>query len=133
MPDHRLTKTKPKPNNEADGTVTMRVSPPQVKVGSPVVNLKMDPPQFNMDSKAFADALESLAIAINQLGQQQAVIAQQIAESNKLMAQLAGNPPNVKVDAPKITMPSRPRSYSVEIEDEKGDVTTMTIEANSPN
>lgn len=133
MVDKRLTPTPKPKNNEADGAVTLRVAPPNVKVGVPKVDVKVDSPQLNMDSTAFAEALESLAIAINQLGQMQAQIAQQIAETNRQLTVLAGQQPNIKVEAPKVTLPARPRSFRVEVEDEDGETTYMRIAAESPN
>lgn len=125
--------TPKKPNHDAEGAAILRVSPPQVRVTSPKVDVKVDSPQLNMDSSAFADALESLAIAINQLGQQQAVIAQQIAESNKLMVELAKKEANVQVAAPKVTMPARPREFDVAFVEDGDGVVGMKIRANLPN
>lgn len=118
--DQRLKKKTTSSKN----TVEIPLATPVVRVASP---------QLNMDTTAFADAIESLAIAINQLGQQQAAMLQQMAESNKLLAELAKTPSNVQVAAPNVSMPPRPRSFTVEVDDENGNTQRMRIQADSPN
>lgn len=133
MVDKRLA-TKPKPkNNESDGAVTLRVSPPQVKVGVPKVDVTVEAPQLNMDSSQFAEAINQLTAAMNQIAQQQYALLEIIREQGNAMASAAGSQPDIKVAAPVVKMPARPRSFGVEIEDEKGDTTYMRIVADSPN
>lgn len=127
---------KPKPkNNEADGTVTMRVSPPQVKVGAPVVNVKVAEPQLNMDSSQFANAINDLAKAMKQLADQQQMLLQVINDHHAVINSALARQPNIEVAAPKVTIPARPREFDVAfVEDDDGEVVGMSVRAkNLPN
>ncbi len=118
QPTNLKARLNPK-KKPANGGPTFNVTVPEVKVPESVVNV---------DTQAFADALESLAIAINQLGQQQASIMQQIVETNLLIADVAKNPPQA-------IMPSNPRPREFDIvfvEDDEG-VVGMKVRANLPN
>lgn len=124
---------KPKPNNNgaAEGTFSVQVQPPNVKVGSPAVTVKVDAPQLNMDSAQFASAINELSAIVAQIAQQQNMVLQMLAEQLKTVSNVT--PPDIKVAAPVIKLPPRPRSFGVEIEDGNGDTTYMRIVADSPN
>lgn len=132
-PADKLT-PKPKTNGaESSGAVELRVNPPQVRVGSPKVDVKIDAPQLNMDSTQFADAIRSLSDVMQQLAQQQVLLLREMAETRNLMNELAKNTPNVQVAAPKVTMPARPREFDVAFVEDDDGIVGMRIKANLPN
>lgn len=135
MVDKRLTPKKPtKPNN--DGTMTLKVGQPAVNVRIPEIKVpQINVPEstVNIDMKGIEAALDTLVQGMNQLAQQQYALLEIIREHGNAMASAAGNQPNIEVKAPVVKMAPRPRSYSVEVEDENGDMVHMNIQANSPN
>lgn len=126
---------KPKPkNNEAEGSVNLRVNPPQVKVGSPQVRVDVPAPQLNMDTKEFAAAIRGLGSAIAAIADQQTQILQTMQQQQALLTELVRkDAPTVNVPQPTVKMAPRPRSFRVELEKEGGETVGMYIEAESPN
>ena len=120
---------KPAPkNNEAEGAMTLRVSPPVVKVGSPQVTVKVASPQLNMDSKAFGDAINQLAQGLAQVAQQQGQILQAIQALASREVKVEVKPADVKLPASK-----RPRSFYVELDKDDGETVGMRISADTLN
>ena len=132
MVDKRL-EPKKEPENNA---VQLQVQPPQVRVRIPEIKIpeiKVPESVVNMDTTAIADAINGLGQALVQIAQQQAAILATIQEHHGVINKAMTNQPDIKVEAPVVKIPPRPRSFSVEMEDEAGDKIYMNIEANSPN
>lgn len=125
--------TPKKPNYDAEGAAILRVSPPDVRVTSPKVDVKVESPQLNMDSSAFADALESLAIAMNQISQQQARLLAVIEEHHAIINRTLERNPDITVEAPKVNLPPRPREFDVVFVEDDDGVVGMKIRANLPD
>lgn len=130
----RLKKPEPTGN---DNSVKLEVAPPQVRVRIPdiqIPEIKVPESVVNMDTAPIAEVMKGVGQMLTQLAQQQSAILQTIQEHHAVINKALGNQPNIEVQAPVIKSAPRPRSFTVEVEDEAGDVTAkMNIRANSPN
>lgn len=96
---------------------------PTIKIGDIAVE---------MDTTAFADAVNQLAAVMRDIAIGQADIMRAIQAQNAIVEKLIGNQPDIKVAAPVVKMAPRPRSYRVAVQD--GDeLIEMNIEAILPN
>ena len=125
---------KQKPQSSQAG-IQMQVTPPSVKIGSPNISIpEIKIPEINIpaaDMKPISDAFNALSQSMQMLAQQQNAILQNMAETSKLIAELAKKESKVEVAAPQIKMPQRPNEFYVEIDNEDGEAVGMRITSNS--
>lgn len=127
MPKHNRLQAPP----SSDGNIQMKVTPPPMRVKLPEIKI----PDINVaiDADGIAAAVNTLAQSMNMLAQQQAQILQTINDHHAVLNKALGNQPAIKVEAPKVTLPPKPRSFTVNVEDGNGETTTMNIRADSSN
>ena len=124
------------PPAKEDNAVKLQVSPPQVRVRVPEIKIpeiKVPEANVTVDTAGIADAINALGQVIIQIAQQQNAILQMIDDHHAVLNKALGNQPDIKVEAPKVNMPARPRSFTVEVDDGSAEPTYMRIRADTPN
>jgi hypothetical protein len=113
--------------------MTLKVGQPAVNVRIPEIKMPQIKATVNVDVSGIESAVNSLAQSMQQIAQQQYALLEMIREHHYALNSIIGNQPNIEVAAPIVKMPARPRSFSVEVEGDDGEMTYMNIVANSSN
>lgn len=117
----RITPKKVKAAKAADKPATVKVDAPHIEFN----------PQIVVDMHAFAEAVENAVDKLHALVENTLVAnAKMVALMDKQRVAIEDFA-KVKFDPPAIKMPDRPNDFSVEFNDENGDLTTMRIHANA--
>lgn len=115
-------KITPKPAKKTSPAV-LNVSTNAVELKTPAV--KIEAPQMQIESTI----VDALASAVRQLAVQQAQILKAVEEQTKAIQALANSKQDIKVEAPKVNMPSRPSRFYVSLNKENGETVGMQIES----
>ena len=111
---------------QQDNQATIMMNPPPVRVRIPEIKIPeikipaINVPETKVDTSGIAQAVSQLGSAIAAISQQQTAVLQQMAETNKLLEQLAGNDSHVKGEPAIIVLPARSRRFTVDVEDGDG-------------
>ena len=112
---------KTKPTQRAVGVVPVRVNIPDINVPDITV------PALTADMAPIAKVIGELSQAIQQIATTQTAILTALQQ----LAQQA--PPEIKVNAPEVKMPARPRDFDVAFVEDADGIVGMKIRANLPN
>ena len=115
---------------EAEKASTLQMPALTVKV-HPQVDVKVPPPQLNMDAAPFTKVLAQLSSSMNQIATQQLEILRTVKQQNEVLAQLVTKEAPAPVT--RITNSRSPSDFSVELEKVKGQTVGMRIRAEPVN
>ncbi len=125
-----------KPNQNNEGTMTLKVGQPAVNVRIPeikVPEIKVPESNVKVDMSGVEASLNGLAQAVAAMTRHLEVIATRQQHTLEVVAALADKDVSVQVDAPQIKMPARPREFDVIFVEDDDGVVGMKVRANLPN
>lgn len=114
---------------------TKRAALPEMRVNVSAPDVRVTP---TFDTAKLAAAIDRMSAIMTQLAKQQESLLKALGEQYQVMQVLAQReakiaPPSVKVSAPKVSIPPRPRGFNVEIQRPGEEPTLMRVEADKMN